>query len=686
MSSAAPRRARSRLSVLSALSLVLPVALAGGALIGAGPASASNGAWAVVPSPVATGGQYQALTADSCTGAAFCMAVGYQRATYFTPTGFTDFPLVETWNGSHWSVITPPPVTAPGFAKLDGVSCTSSTFCMVVGEENEITQAPLAAVWNGSTWSTVKGGLGLPVPVGYHAGTLNGVSCITNHTIHGCMTVGSWSNFGTPSQAMAIYYYNGSWTDQGLPHQGTSQTLAGVSCQTNAHCLAVGSWTGSPGGALLDYLGPNGWATLSPTLPYTTTLAATDKLTAVSCVPTAVTGMVNAAMSCMAVGGGPAGPLSLLGDPAADTWEPIHQTTLSAAGTFTGVSCTPGEGCDAVGSQGTPSTTGIVAEWAGGSSWRANTLASLGVLTSTTALSGISCVPATSCTAVGATRSVTPHTATVRRSNGLVVASTAPAGGYWLVAADGGIFSYGAGLFHGSTGGMTLNAPIVAMAATPPTQGSATTQGYWLAGSDGGIFNYGTGATFYGSTGGLTLNKPIVGMAVTPDGKGYWLVAADGGIFSFGDATFYGSTGGLTLNKPIVGMAVTPDGHGYYLVAADGGIFSFGDAVFYGSTGGVTLNEPIVGMAVNPTGDGYWLVASDGGIFSYGPVAHYFGSTGGMPINAPIVGMTATPDGAGYRLLGADGGIYDYGDAKFYGSTGSLTLNKPIVGMAATGT
>jgi len=37
--------------------------------------------------------------------------------------------------------------------------------------------------------------------------------------------------------------------------------------------------------------------------------------------------------------------------------------------------------------------------------------------------------------------------------------------GYWLVAADGGIFSYGDATFYGSTGGMHLNKPIVGMAA-----------------------------------------------------------------------------------------------------------------------------------------------------------------------------------------------------------------------------
>jgi outer membrane protein assembly factor BamB len=122
---------------------------------------------------------------------------------------------------------------------------------------------------------------------------------------------------------------------------------------------------------------------------------------------------------------------------------------------------------------------------------------------------------------------------------------------------------------------------------------------YWVLASDGGIFTFGD-ATFFGSTGNIHLNDPIVGMAATPDGKGYWLVASDGGIFTFGDATFAGSTGNIHLNDPIVGMAATPDGKGYWFVASDGGIFTFGDANFSGSEGGVPLSKPIVGVAGVP--------------------------------------------------------------------------------------
>jgi len=168
--------------------------------------------------------------------------------------------------------------------------------------------------------------------------------------------------------------------------------------------------------------------------------------------------------------------------------------------------------------------------------------------------------------------------------------------GYDLVASDGGIFTYGANPFCGSTGNVRLNAPIVGMAMAP------NTGGYWEVASDGGIFTYGS-AGFYGSMGGRQLNRPIVGMAATPDGKGYWEVASDGGIFTFGDAGFYGSMGSVRLNKPVVGMSSSTNGAGYRMVASDGGIFTFGDAPFFGSVGGQTLNKPVVGAA-NDTNSG----------------------------------------------------------------------------------
>ncbi len=237
--------------------------------------------------------------------------------------------------------------------------------------------------------------------------------------------------------------------------------------------------------------------------------------------------------------------------------------------------------------------------------------------------------------------------------------------------------------FFGSMAGQHLNAPIVGMAAPPDRPG------YWLVAQDGGVFSFGI-VDFHGSTGGMTLNKPIVGMAA-PNSSGYWLVASDGGVFAFGSARFMGSTGSLQLNKPIVGMAVTPDGGGYWLVAQDGGVFAFGDASFNGS--GVcdtqcTQGSPVVGIAADPGAPGgYWIAQSDGETryFPNNPADFNNGSFGrnsAIPgLVQPVVGISAS--GLGYYLVAGDGGIFAFGDAPFKGSIGGHPLNAPVVGMAA---
>jgi hypothetical protein len=143
------------------------------------------------------------------------------------------------------------------------------------------------------------------------------------------------------------------------------------------------------------------------------------------------------------------------------------------------------------------------------------------------------------------------------------------------------------------------NRPLVGAANDP--NGS----GYWLVAADGGVFDFGD-ARFYGSTGDIHLNQPVVGMAATPDGHGYWLVAADGGIFDFGDAKFYGSTGNTHLNQPVVGMGSDPTTGGYWLIAADGGVFSF-HSQFYGSRAGRANQERFFAIAVANGGRGYLL-------------------------------------------------------------------------------
>jgi hypothetical protein len=259
-------------------------------------------------------------------------------------------------------------------------------------------------------------------------------------------------------------------------------------------------------------------------------------------------------------------------------------------------------------------------------------------------------------------------------ATGLILNDDPKGQGYWMVASDGGVFSFADAGFFGSTGDLRLNQPIVGMAATP------SGRGYWMVARDGGIFSFGD-ARFFGSTGNIRLNKPIVGMAATSTGGGYWLVAADGGVFAFGDAAGgLGSAAGQRLSAPAVAMAGTATDKGYWVVGEDGRIFAFGDAADFGST--PKLNRPIVAATATSSGQGLWLVATDGGIFAFGDAA-FFGSTGNLKLNKPVVGMSRTPSGQGYWLAASDGGIFNFGDAGFFGSTGNIRLNRPMVGMAA---
>jgi hypothetical protein len=158
--------------------------------------------------------------------------------------------------------------------------------------------------------------------------------------------------------------------------------------------------------------------------------------------------------------------------------------------------------------------------------------------------------------------------------------------------------------------------------------------GYWLVAMDGGIFTFGD-ARFYGSTGAIVLNSPIAGMAPTRDGNGYWLVASDGGVFTFGDATFFGSAVNMKIGTWVVGIAPTPDGAGYWMAAATGGVLTFGDAQFFGPTPNLPPFSPAAAIAATPTGKGYWLLYPDEANVT-------FSSPGETAIGAQMVRIAAS--------------------------------------------
>ena len=100
-------------------------------------------AWTVVPAVIPTGSTGSSITGVSCTSATFCVGVGDQTVSS------TFAPLVEQWNGTAWSVVTTPNLPISGDAAFNGVSCRSTSFCMAAGYQNGETQT-LAEMWNGT--------------------------------------------------------------------------------------------------------------------------------------------------------------------------------------------------------------------------------------------------------------------------------------------------------------------------------------------------------------------------------------------------------------------------------------------------------------------------------------------------------------------------------------------------------
>jgi hypothetical protein len=638
--------------------------------------------WNIVTTPAGSATGSDVLLGSACPNAWECWAVGASISN-----GGGAAPLVEEWNGSSWvDAPNPAPPAGEGYALLS-VRCLTGSDCWAVGavlggaQNNPL--GTLTETWNGSVWTVIPS----PTPAGAVGAVLEGVSCASQAN---CWAVGFTTDANGDALTMLTESWNGSaWSIVASAPSGQSyDQLNSVTCTSPSSCWAVGSAGAvqqNPG-FLPIYPAAAGnqglvehWDGISWSVVPSVAAPSPDGsyLTAVTCVSTA---------DCWA-SGSTTDSTGSANTTLMEHWNGSGWSTVPSANPpdqpgdiLSGVTCLDADTCWAVGASNTntgggggPQFDAFIEAW-DGVTWSIQPSPNV---TAASLLGSVACVRGDSCWTVGA--AVTPTNGGSYRT--LIEQMDLPPSsnqGLLMAARDGGIFTFGDAGFHGSMGGQRLNQPVVGTAATPDGGG------YWEVASDGGIFAFGD-ANFYGSMGSQHLNQPVVGIAATPDGGGYWEVASDGGIFAFGDANFYGSMGSQHLNQPVVGIAATPDGGGYWEVASDGGIFAFGDANFYGSMGGSPLGAPISGLATTPDGGGYWMVAADGGVFAFGN-AGYLGSVPaqGVADPKPVVSISPAPDGRGYWLSGSNGSLYHYGDAVFLGSLGGLSLAEPIVGAASS--
>ncbi len=151
-------------------SLLCLVGMLGVVVLNQGMAAAStiSSPWSIVPTPTSESG----LTNVSCTSSTSCMAIGLSES--------------EEWNGTSWSVVPLSIPTSFSFG-VSSVSCTGVPInsCELVGEyqtDNGSPSMTLIESWNGSTWSII------PSPNTGFSDGLSGVSCASPSF---CVAVGN---------------------------------------------------------------------------------------------------------------------------------------------------------------------------------------------------------------------------------------------------------------------------------------------------------------------------------------------------------------------------------------------------------------------------------------------------------------------------------------------------------------
>jgi len=458
-------------------------------------------------SPPAGYNTYQLNSVD-CLSSSYCVAVGGGNVNQANVT------FIETWNGNTWSIVTSPNPSSPSPTAqsnndLYSVSCASFTFCAATGTyyTSSLGAEPLIETWNGSSWTVTPNPNASPtMPV-----SLTGVDCFSATT---CTAVGQAADEDTPenvSRTLAETWNGSAWSLVSTPNQGTmGSVFDAVSCVTDWECVAAGDFTigeevfqpflASAPIARTGYrfvASDGGVFNYGSGAPFLGSLGGTH---------------LNQPIVGMAAMPGGDGYYLVAADGgvfafgSAQFYGSTGSIVLNKP--IVGMAVTPdGGGYWLVASDG-----GIF------SFGDAQFYGSTGNIVLNKPIVGMAVTPDGGGYWLVASdggifsfgdAQFYGSTGNIRLNKPIVgMASTPDGKGYYLVASDGGVFTEGDAVFDGSSGNIHLNKPIVGMSV--PSSG-----GYYLVASDGGIFSYPAtgGPPFLGSTGSIVLNRPIVGLS-----------------------------------------------------------------------------------------------------------------------------------------------------------------------------
>lgn len=226
----------------------------------------------------------------SCSSSSLCTAVGVTPGVDAPDPGAI---VTSLDGGVTWTA-----VAVPGLQALGSVSCPSTTYCVAVGQQIEVSLDG-AKTWNPKA---VAGGTGL----------LRSVAC---SSVTSCLAVGPNPAMITTPQASAFVLSSSdggsSWTDTAAPAQSGSVDF--VSCALGGRCVLTGLPDGSVGPVLLS-TGDVG-ATWTPMSPPTGL--------------SAVASMSCASTSCVFTGQGSSGAVSGVG--SGTSWTVASSSVASIA-------------------------------------------------------------------------------------------------------------------------------------------------------------------------------------------------------------------------------------------------------------------------------------------------------------------------------------------------------------------
>jgi len=176
------------------------------------------------------------FSGDACTSSSFCMAVG-NYGSNGRAVG-----LAERLTGGGSWVVTAPVVSPPHGWNVfaNEVACASPASCLFVGSHWAGQTGPsanLAEFWNGTSWQIVTA----PAPVPKGIAGLTDVACPTTKF---CLVTGQAGLSGR-GQAAAYTWTNGTkWARISVPHPrgALNSELGGLGCFNASNCMAVGDY------------------------------------------------------------------------------------------------------------------------------------------------------------------------------------------------------------------------------------------------------------------------------------------------------------------------------------------------------------------------------------------------------------------------------------------------------------